>query len=232
MTDQELKKVLQEYAAYDAGRYRREDVTENAWEPSARFRRRIRRLFRTERFFGEHLRIAQGLGKVAAIVLVIGSLAAVGDVSARALGIRPWKYVSMEQLRDVGMESRVYSGNSTVTNEEAKEQNTIPTYVPEGFEQTYTDIDEWSAYSEWEKENSLIQYGRSTLKKNTVIIEDTDYLDVKNADIRGYYARICSKEHEVRIIWEDEYYYHNLSFTECELSEEEMLKMVDSIYDR
>ena len=110
-------------------------------EFSKKFMKRWKRLNWSEKYFGSHLRLAYTVRKAAAVVIVILSLAAANQVSAKVFGFNAWKYLLSYDSKNK-LEVREYVGQ----NQDKKTKESLPdvihekpTFVPKGFRYYYHD---------------------------------------------------------------------------------------------
>ena len=87
-------------------------------EFSKKFMKRWKRLNWSEKYFGSHLRLAYTVRKAAAVVIVILSLAAANQVSAKVFGFNAWKYLLSYDSKNK-LEVREYVGQ----NQDKKTRN-------------------------------------------------------------------------------------------------------------
>lgn len=141
--------------------------------------KRWKRLNWSEKYFGSHLRLAYTVRKAAAVVIVILSLAAANQVSAKVFGFNAWKYLLSYDSKNK-LEVREYVGQ----NQDKKTKESLPdvihekpTFVPKGFR--YYSHDELSSgnalYDEW-RDGKRIHYSIAVVKSG----KETKFIRILN----------------------------------------------------
>ena len=175
MNEESIKRFLTTCVYQEMNSFHPSQEEDYNHEFSKKFKKRWKRLNWSEKYFGSHLRLAYTVRKAAAVVIVILSLAAANQVSAKVFGFNAWKYLLSYDSKDK-LEVREYVGQNQ--DEKTKESlpdviHEKPTFVPKGF---WYSLDDSSTsgnfnYSEWkEGKNNLIQYIRCNIWKVTIFI--------------------------------------------------------------
>ena len=206
-------------------------------EFSKKFKKRWKRLNWSEKYFGSHLRLAYTVRKVAAVVIVILSLAAANQVSAKVFGFNAWKYLLSYDSKGK-VEIRDYVGQNQ--NEKTKESfpdviHEKPTFVPKGFRYSVDNATQSGnfSYNEWkEGKENLIQYTRCKHMEGDYIYTDSEFEKKIKTSVMGYEAYYYIKGKEKWIIWDDKQYNHMITITKKGNYKNEILKMANSLYQK
>ena len=112
----------------------------------------------------------------------------------------------------------------------------IPTYVPEGFEMTYKDIDlnelfdTYDAVWEKEDENGIISFSSIEIVEDSAGLRDNEFIRTEKVSVVVYEARVCyKKDGEIILMWNDESYENLVSYVNTDT--EEVIRMAESIYE-
>ena len=228
MKEDELKELLKQYVEQQMSLVVPEKI--EVYETSKKFKKRIKRLFWSEKYFGKQVRLGNAVRKVAILAMLVGSLVIAGEVSAKIFGFSPWEFI-MNYLEDSKMEERIYK--KPRKNEDRQVVNKMPTYIPEGYLENVREENDFSVYIDWLKgEDSGIQYGRVDISEDLSISTDAEYNSKRKVEVAGYAAYIYKKGNEMWLDWDDERYNYHIYCVELNNSEEELLKMANSLYDQ
>lgn len=228
MTDNELRVAIENYKDAEVDYLLSEEIEEIDHEFSPRFNKKMQRLFWSEKYFGKRIRVGYAVRRAAAIVIIIGSLFAVDEVSAAMTGIHPWKYI-WSHISGINMDEKIYTEPGT--QEEGRVSRfLLPQYVPEGYEEVYVDKEDTDYIgADWEKGEALIRYDRIRIKEGLVDINDAEFSSEREIIIHGYRAVLRTNQNEIRIDWIDEIYSYSI-YMGGDNSEDELIKMADSLY--
>ena len=94
MTDETIKVLLEQYVDAEMDLLDPAQLPEHNHHFSSRYKKKIKKLFWCEKYFGTHIRTGYAARKAAVILLAFLSLAAAGEVSARVFGFQPWQYIT------------------------------------------------------------------------------------------------------------------------------------------
>lgn len=102
----------------------------------------------------------------------------------------------------------------------------IPTYLPEGYELVYKEIDELKAHFVWKSSDSYLVFTQTVIPKNTNVLDsETGKYDVKEYSGLVVFHSFC--QNEQIFTWLNEYKFR-LGFTN-EISDEEVKKIIENI---
>lgn len=230
MTDEEMKIALSFYKDAETDCLLDEKIENIQHDFSHKFDRKMRKLFWSEKYFGEKIHLGYAVRRVAIIVLVISSMIAVDKVSAAMTGIHPWKYI-WTHITGINMDEKIYTEPNTQINTEATSGSALPPYVPTGYKNTYCDTKNPDYISaDWKNNESLIQYDRVRIIDGMTDLIDSDYPSKKGITIHGYHAVLQIKNNQTRIDWADKTFSYNICMEGVQNSETEIIKMADSLY--
>lgn len=237
MNEESIKRFLTTCVYQEMNSFHPSQEEDYNHEFSKKFKKRWKRLNWSEKYFGSHLRLAYTVRKAAAVVIVILSLAAANQVSAKVFGFNAWKYLLSYDSKDK-LEVREYVGQNQ--DEKMKESlpeviHKKPTFVPKGF--WYYSHDELSSgnalYDEWRdgKENTL-QYSRGKVREGDQIYTDSEYEQKLKTSVMGYEAYYYIKGNEEWIMWDDKEYNYMILLIKKGNYKAELLKMANSLYQK
>lgn len=235
MTEKEIRILLGQYAEAELSLLEMPDIADE--EPvSLKYKKRMKKLFKTEKYFGTHIDLGSFVRKAAIFLICLMFLFGAGEVSAHVFGVDPWEYV-LSVISDIKMERRQYTKEDKEidANTFYEPMREIPEYIPEGLvqnsvEKPYDD----DIYADWfsEDQKKAVQYSRYTIHEGTVISSDAEYLKKEKCRVGGYVAYYYQKEDENWISWEDKKYAYQIYLTGIKSPKEELLKMAESIYEQ
>lgn len=231
MNDQEIKNLLRSYVGEEMTILCEDELSGYDHVYSKTFKRRIRRMFWTEKYFGSNLHFGCMVRRIAIVAIIILSLFTVNEVSARVFGVNPWKFVT-SFLNDSKMDVKTYKDSSDWSDTEAdKIVRDVPAQLPEGFEQTTFEQSDISLYAEWNKEGKeYLQYSQIILSDGMSLAMDGEYDSKEKITICGYVGEYCVKGEESWIAWDDTTYNHMIISTKVEEPREILLEMAQSLY--
>lgn len=237
MNEESIKRFLTTCVYQEMNSFHPSQEEDYNHEFSKKFKKRWKRLNWSEKYFGSHLRLAYATRKVAAVLVLILSLAAANQVSAKVFGFNAWKYLLSYDTKSK-MEIRTYVGQNK--DEKTKESLPVvihkkPTYVPSGFQ--YYAHDELPSgntlYDEWrEGKESTLQYSRMKLGEDNRIYTDSEYKQKVKTSVMGYEAYYYVKGREEWIIWDDKEYNYMILLIKKGDYKAELLKMAKSLYQK
>ena len=234
MEDDEIRKMLEEYSDYMADTYDKKYGNQPEHTFSPVFEKKMQRLIRNQKRYGKHAVIGGRIIKAASILLVCGiSLAGAAHISAKYFGMNPWKELianqgDMDQVQFQKKEGKEETG--------VVRKNMIPTYVPEGFEMTYKDInlnelfDTYDAVWEKEDENGIISFSSIEIVEDSAGFRDNEFIRTEKVSVMVYEARLCYKEDgEIILMWNDETYENLVNYANTDT--EEVIMLAESLYE-
>lgn len=237
MNDEEIKRFLTLCVYQEMNSFQPSQEEDYNHEFSKKFRKRWKKMNWSEKYFGSHLHLAYAVRKVAAVLVMILSLAAANQVSAKVFGFNAWKYLLSYDEKSK-MEVREYVGQNH--DEKTGEKLSVvlhkkPTYVPSGFR--YSSNDGTSSgnfnYYDWkEGKENLIQYIRCKHSEDDLIYSDSEYQRKIKTSVMGYEAYYYVKGKEEWIIWDDKEYNHMISITKKGNYKAIIMKMAESLYQK
>lgn len=234
MEDDEIRKILEEYSDYMADTYDKKygNQPEHTFSPA--FEKKMQRLIRNQKHYGKHAVIGGRIVKAASILLVCGiSLAGAAHISAKYFGMNPWKELVVNQgdMDQVQFQKKKGKEETSVVR-----KNMIPTYVPEGFEMTYKDInlnelfDTYDAVWEKEDENGIISFSSIEIVEDSAGFRDNEFIRTEKVSVMVYEARLCYKEDgEIILMWNDETYENLVNYANTDT--EEVIMLAESLYE-
>ncbi len=221
LAEEKIQKLEREAAAFD-------------YVPSRRFKRRMNRLLRSERYFGKHFRVGYALRRVAVFVILISALALTGTVSAKMFGFRPWEYI-MKFSEENKTEDRYYhvSEKKQDTGGMAVVRHDAPVYVPEGYREIENEVrDDGGCDAAWKKtEDSGLYYARDVIEDGMLNSTDAEYTVSEKIEISGYEAYYRKKGIYEWVMWNDAKYAHMLYSVRLTGAKEELVRMAESLYE-
>ncbi len=233
MEEEYLKKILEEFSesrmntVYSEKNYKDEEV-----QYSKRHQKRMKRLLWNEKYFGAHIRAGYMVRRVAAVGVVVLSLAAVNTVSAKVFGFDPWETAvrSLGNLYETEYKEPVKEETREATVRERTEE--IPVYAPEGYEllQSEGKMGE-STLAVWNnKEGNTIEYLGNYISENAKATTNLGKKETKKVTVAGYAAKLITEGKNRYLLWEDAKYQNSLGADG--LSESELLQMAESMYEK
>ncbi len=235
MEENEIKELLQIYMEEEMKRIPSMDTAAGQHEFSPRFRRRIRKLMWSEKYFGRKIYTGYLVRRAAVVIIVILSILTVTEVSARIFGFHPWKYIAdfdeeakMDQRDYLAPDKKVYSANDLrkVTRE-------FPGYVPQGFVLGKDEADNYGIFLEWhDAEGASISYHRLEISSSMSILTDGEYDQKETISIAGYEGDYCVKGKQSWVQWDDVTYFHRMDAANMESTAEELIRMAESLYEK
>jgi RNA polymerase sigma-70 factor (ECF subfamily) len=168
---------------------------------------------------------------IAVVVIIILSLFAANEVSARAFGFNAWKYIT-SFLTDSKMDVKTYTEkrNSTEGTEYASVKRDVPAQIPDGMNEVSFQQDDTSLYVEWSKEEECLQYSRIKLSSDMSLAMDGEYQSKEKIIINDYSGVYYVKGNEAWIAWDDACYNHMIMAIDVDDSKEILIKMAESLY--
>lgn len=231
MDDNEIKKLLDAYVNAEMSLIDMNDYDVNTYTVSTKYKKKIKKLFSVEKYFGSKLYLGYTVRRIAIVVIIILSLLTANEVSARIFGFHPWKFVT-SFLSDSKMDVKTYTGKTSDISrtEFATIKRDVPLQIPDRFEQVTFENDKAGLYVEWNNGDEYLQYSRHTLSSNITIAVDGEYQSKEKITIADFAGDFCVKNDETWIIWDDEQYNHMIIATSVENSKELLLDMAESLY--
>lgn len=202
----------------------------DTYKTSKKFRKRMKRLFWSEKYFGKQVRLGNVIRKVAIVAMIVGSVVIAGEVSAKIFGFRPWEFV-INYLEDSRMEDKTYKKLRSNEGEYEQAKKEVPSYIPEGLKETDRQEEDIFLYVDWVRnEKCGVQYLRTRISNDLSVASDAEYTEKRKVDIAGYVAYFYKKGNERWLDWDDEKYTYQLFAIGLRKPEEELVKMAESIY--
>ena len=234
MEDDEIRKMLEEYSDYMADTYDKKYTNQPEHTFSPAFEKKMQRLIRNQKRYGRHAVMGGRIVKAASILLVCGiSLVGAAHISAKYFGMNPWKELVVNQgdMDQVQFQKKKGKEETSVVR-----KNMIPTYVPEGFEMTYKDInlnelfDTYDAVWEKEDENGIISFSSIEIVEDSAGFRDNEFIRTEKVSVMVYEARLCYKEDgEIILMWNDETYENLVNYANTDT--EEVIMLAESLYE-
>lgn len=235
MTDNEIKTLLNEYVDAEMSLIDMDKYKKYPFQSSDRYKKRIKKLFSIEKYFGKNIRLGYIVKRVAIFVICLIGLVAVTEVSARILGVEPWKYITT-YFADEGSEQKVYQNSvkpsDNIKLKEAK--NDIPLYIPEGLvQQKNGEKTDFSRSETWFSKNQTkgVAYNRLVISDTMVTKNDAEYTKKEVCNVGGYKAYYYHKNDENWITWDDKKYNYMIQIVGYSDAKKELLKIAKSIYE-
>lgn len=202
---------------------------------SNKYRRRVKHLLWSQRHFGADVRMGLAVRRVAIAVMVFLTLLIGNAASARLLGFNVWD--SMTQFMEDGTGKTItYQKRKDVSREQtATPKRQEPGYIPEGFAETDREGNAWQESIDiiWYRDgNESIHYIRTALEdghqENYIAdVKDSQWIKIKNISIN----REVTKDGIVGLTWCDAEYNYQLEYEGGTVSDEEVDRMIESIYE-
>lgn len=240
MTENEIKGLLKRYVDAEMD-LTKESEQIHSQEPSGKFKRKMKRLFSVEKYFGGHIRAGYFVRYAAVFAGAALVLLGTGQVGARILGIYPWKF-EQSYSTDLNMERRDYQKpkdyrGSGKEDHLKKAVRDFPAYVSGGLPLKIKEQEKDSLYMEWwvkEDRADCILYDRERLGENLSISTQGEFDEKEACTVAGYNAfwYKAKDDNDYWLLWDDQEYNYNIHLVGSENPnpEEELLKMAESIY--
>lgn len=90
--EKEIKDLLTNYVEKEMSFIHEKDMPGYQHTCSRRYRRKQKKIFWTEKYFGTNLHLGYAVKRVAIVILLIFGLTATSKVSAAIFGFDPWEY--------------------------------------------------------------------------------------------------------------------------------------------
>lgn len=231
MNEQDIKNFLTSYVKKEMTLICEEQLSGYDHVYSKTYKKRIQRMFWSEKYFGSKLQLGYMMRRIAVVVIIILSLLTANEVSARVFGFNPWKFVR-SFLSDSKMAVKTYTEqtNSIDYMEFATIKRDVPIQIPDGFEKNTFNQDDVSLYVVWGDEEEYLQYSRIKLSVDMRLGVDAEYQSKGRVTIIDFVGDYCVKEGETWIVWDDGYYNHMIIAGGVENSKEILLDMAESLY--
>lgn len=231
MNEQDIKNLLTSYVREEMALIFEEDQPGYDHVYSNAYKKRIKRMFWSEKYFGCKLHFGYMLRRIAVVVIIILSLFTANEVSARVLGFNPWKFIT-SFLSDSRMGVKTYTEQTSDLEhvEFAVIKRDVPIKIPDKFEKVAFNQDDISLYVEWGNEEEYLQYSRIKLSADMSLAMDGEYKSKEKITIIDFAGDYCVKEGETWIVWEDGYYNHMITAGSVDKSKEILLDMAESLY--
>lgn len=154
---------------------------------------------------------------IAASILIV--FASSMNVSAVRRAVFEFISVIYEKYTEIFFTSpdTVYTGDFKVS---------LPSYIPEGYEEVTKDTDGF-VYLEYTKGEDYILYEQNNLADVSVHI-NTENIVLEDTEFKGLPAKYYSNQGIQNLIWYDDRYMYSISTT---LDREELYRIADSVQD-
>lgn len=228
MNDQDIKDLLTSYAKEEMALICEEQLSGYDYDYSKTYKKRIQRMFWSEKYFRSNLRLGYAVRRIAVIVIIILSLLTVNEVSARVFGFNSWKFV-MSFLSDSKMDMKTYMEQEDDLDYLDIKRD-VPLQIPNKFEKVAFNQDDTSLYVEWGREEEYLQYSRIKLSADLRLAVDGEYQFKERITILDFAGDYCVREGETWIVWEDSHYNHMITAGGVENSKKILLAMAESLY--
>lgn len=229
MEQEYLSKILGDFAESRMNTLYSEDKYNQAQRQFTKhYEKKIKRLIANEKYFGTHIRLANGMRRVAVLAVTVISLIAANTVSAKVFGFNPWEMIkkSLGDMYEIRYEK---PKKETPPIEIGERIHDIPAYVPDGFARIqYEKEENVGILAEWKKGERDIGYMGVLIQEDMRTFIDAEYENEKHVTIAGYDAVLMKEGTELYLLWNDKQYQNNLDGNE--ISEEELIKIAESLY--
>lgn len=229
MEQEYLSKILGAFAESRMNTLYSEDKYNQAQRQFTKhYEKKIKRLIANEKYFGTHIRLANGMRRVAVLAVTVISLIAANTVSAKVFGFNPWEMIkkSLGDMYEIRYEK---PKKETPPIEIGERIHDIPAYVPDGFARIqYEKEENVGILAEWKKGEQDIGYMGVLIQEDMRTSIDAEYENEKHMTIAGYDAVLMKEGTELYLLWNDKQYQNNLDGNE--ISEEELIKIAESLY--
>ncbi len=231
MNEQDIKNLLTSYVREEMALLCEEDLPGYDHIYSSAYKKRMKRMFWSEKYFGSKLHFGYMVRRIAVVVIIILSLFTANEVSARVFGFNPWKFIT-SFLSDSRMDVKTYTEKTkTIDDVELPViKRDIPIQIPDGMKKTTFNQDDTSIYAEWSDGEKYLQYSRANLSSDTILAIDGEYQTQEEITINGLLGTYYVKGNETWIVWDDGSYNHMIMATEINNSKEVLMKMAESLY--
>ena len=234
MNEDRMKDLLESYMEEEMEVLLPEEMEGYDSEPSHRFQRKMKKLFRAEKYFGKRIRMAVWIRRACACAVIVIALVTASGAGARIVGFQAWQYHRLLD-GDENMEDKLYQkSNDTSEKSSAKKaMHDVPVYVPKGLKKVDYDESDLSLYVQWDRtQMSGIQYARDKIEEGTQIGMDMGYESREKLGVAGFTADYCIKGDEEWLAWEDTVYHYIIIASDIKNAKQELIKMAESIYKR
>ena len=229
MEQEYLCKILGDFAESRMNTLYSEDKYNQAQRQFTKhYEKKMKRLIANEKYFGTHIRLANGMRRVAVLAVTVVSLIAANTVSAKVFGFNPWEMIkkSLGDMYEIRYEK---PKKETPPIEIGERIHDIPAYVPDGFARIqYEKEENVGILAEWKKGERDIGYMGVLIQEDMRTSIDAGYENEKHVTIAGYDAVLMKEGTELYLLWNDKQYQNNLDGNE--ISEEELIKIAESLY--
>lgn len=233
MDDSEMRRVLEEYSDVQLDAYckKYDNQPEHIFSPA--FEKKMQRLIKNQKRYGRHAALGGKIAKAASILFVCGIiLAGASHISAKYFGMNPWKEFIVNQG---DMDKVQFQKKDGAEEKGVIRKHMIPTYVPEGFELAYKDINTnlFKVYdTTWKTENEkgMILFSSIEINEDNIELRDNEFVKVDRVSVAAFEAKLCYKEDDTIILmWNDDVFENMVTFTRVEVKE--VLYMAESLYE-
>lgn len=241
MTDENIRELLQTYVESEMALIVPAKLDGYNHEFTKKYKKRIRKLFWSEKYFGKKISIGYTVRKAAAVFAVVAGLVLAGEVSAKVFGFRPWKYIS-RFISEYQMEERIYENQKKTSDTQNLKiaQHDYPTYMIEGLKKSTVDENNFNIFCDYLSPDKTggIQYQRNDIVDGMVSMTDGEYTNKQRCEVAGYEAYIYEKldqedgMDEMWILWDDTKYSYFINMVNIRLDKNELLKIANSIYEK
>ncbi|MCD7825797.1 MAG: DUF4367 domain-containing protein [Clostridiaceae bacterium] len=230
MTEQQIVEYLHGYITAEMNLLEESEMPDYEHKFSKKFRKKIRRMFWSEKYFGNKIHLGYVVRKIAIIVLIVTSLFTANQVSAKVFDFDIWKYV-VSFLAENRMDEKTYTEKTTSKQEEClKAKKNVPETIPKNFKENVRLEDTNDLYVEWKYGEEYLQYDRVKLSEGLSIATDAEYDYKEKITVSGYSCEYCVKGQEAWMIWDDLEYGYQIIATNITEAKEVLTKMMEDIY--
>ena len=231
MNEQDIKNLLTSYVTEEMALICEEDLPGHDHIYSNAYKKRMKRMFWSEKYFGSKLHFGYMVRRIAVVVIIILSLFAANEVSAKVFGFNPWKFIT-SFLSDSRMDVKKYTEKTKSIDDVELPAviRDIPVQIPDGMEKTTFSQDDISIYAEWSDGEKYLQYSRVNLSSDMNLAIDGEYQEEEEIMVNGFCGNYYVKGNEMWIVWDDECYNHMIMATDINDSKELLMKMAESLY--
>lgn len=231
MNEQDIKDLLTSYVRDEMSLICEEDLQGYDHIYSKAYKRRMHRMFWSEKYFDNKIYFGYMVRRIAVVVIIILSLFTANEVSARVFGFNPWKFVT-SFLSDSKMDVKTYKEqtNNTDNVEFLTIKRDVPIHIPDGLEEISFNEDDTSLYVEWRDGEEYLQYSRVDLSVDMNLAVDGEYQSKEKITIYDFVGDYYAKGNETWIVWDDTCYNHMIIANDIDNSKEILIKMAESLY--
>ena len=229
MTEAVMKELLVKYVAAEM-----ELVNQNVSIPpkieySKKYKKKIKRIFMSERYFNSNLMLGNIMPKIAVVFIIFFVFVSSNFVSARFFGVRPWEYAK-RFVKEYIMENYIF-GKPNEKVECAEAISDFPTCIPNDYKQSDYRRENDMLIVTWDNSESEIWYTREKINENASLMVNTEgekeLIEMNGLDVSYF---VNQKEKLAWMYWMDKKYFYLIQTNDLD-NKENMLNMMQSMYE-